>query len=55
MSPAADDKPQNDCGYWLWESQKLLTNVAHWMNSGRTETADKAIRDYWQRWGDAPK
>jgi hypothetical protein len=51
----APDKSQGDDSYWLWETQKLLTNVRHWINHGRSETAEAAIESYWQRWAAAPK
>lgn len=38
---------------WIYEYQKLITNVLYWINTGKTETASTAILEMKQRWADA--
>ena len=45
--------PQRDHSGWLHVSQVTLTNLRHLINHGKSETAEKVLRTYWQRWSEA--
>jgi hypothetical protein len=41
-------------GEWLYEYQKLMTNVRWWINHGLVETATKEIDTMALKWGAQP-
>jgi hypothetical protein len=44
------DRPRSDDGYWLYEFQKLVTNLRGWITRGHSETAVREIDALWGRW-----